>query len=134
MRTALELTSCVTARVKGRSMLPFYPPGMRILVRAPREGERLLGRVIVFERRGVLVSHRVVVDRGASLRCRGDANGHFEELSRSDVVGVVCRRRGSARVLDWVPSEAEHRLARGYRRFRRAGSRVRRIFLDRAAG
>jgi Peptidase S24-like len=88
-------TAGTTAWVEARgiSMRPLVPPGSRLLVefgaRAPRVGD-----VILFERRGGVVAHRIVGQRRRGdvieIVAKGDAEAHTDPpVAPSAVLGVV---------------------------------------------
>ncbi len=77
----------------GVSMEPTVPPGSRLLVDFSRRDARI-GEIVVFERRGAVVAHRVVATRGhgagLALIPKGDGEPYPDGAIRpADILGVV---------------------------------------------
>jgi hypothetical protein len=82
--------------VTGSSMFPCLQPGDVLEVRQPT-GAILAGEVVVFERNGRLVAHRVTGESGGKLITRGDRMRRCDEpVSAAEILGCVAaiERRG----------------------------------------
>jgi len=110
------LTSCGEARlpVGGSSMFPALRPGDLLDVR--RDATIQPGDLVVFERHGRLVTHRVIASNGTLVVTQGDRLRYPDEpVLSTDVLGRVERviRRGRParthkhRMLSWLLSRSE---------------------------
>ncbi len=72
----------VELRLRGRSMLPVLPPGVVLLLRSARGTDLEPGAVVVFERGGRMICHRVESVAGAPGDLRLTTRGVF--LDRAD--------------------------------------------------
>lgn len=74
----------------GESMLPALRPGDELLFGPLREGEPRLGQVVLWQRGGKLIAHRVVELRADGLVTAGDASVRADPaISRDALVGVL---------------------------------------------
>jgi hypothetical protein len=86
---------------RGVSMRPLVGPGGRVLVAFGASPTRI-GEIVVFERPGGIVAHRLVGSRRRDGReqliVKGDAEPYFDPpIERRDVLGVVRGVRRDAR-------------------------------------
>ena len=112
---------------RGVSMTPLSGPGGRMLVEFGARPTRI-GEIVVFERQGRIVAHRLVGTRRRSgveqLIVKGDAEAYFYlPIGRDDVLGVV---RASARRARSRPSPGPRRPLGAAHRERLALDRSRR--------
>jgi hypothetical protein len=81
-------------RLRGRSMLPVVPPGCSLTIRQAGAPDLVPGALVVFEREGRMICHRVEAVAGswpgAVLRTRGAfLRDDDEPVAASSLVGVV---------------------------------------------
>ena len=94
----------VELRLRGRSMLPLLPPGVVLVLRATRPGDLRPGALVVFERAGRLICHRIESAAGdgadARLTTRGTFLPHADApLTPAALVATVVGLRIGKRVV-----------------------------------
>lgn len=115
---------------RGTSMRPLVGPGGRMLVEFGATSSRI-GDIVVFERAGGIVAHRVVGrrvrDGREQLLVKGDAEAYFDPpIGHDDVLGVVrgLQRPGAAPLLLRGIGGRSSRVIAGVSRWTGRGARV----------
>ncbi|MGZ8501529.1 MAG: S24/S26 family peptidase [Candidatus Limnocylindrales bacterium] len=115
---------------RGVSMRPLVGPGGRMLVEFGASPTRI-GEIVVFERHGRIVAHRLVGSRRRGGReqliVKGDAEAYFDPpIGRDDVLGVVrgVRRDALGPVRRWGLDGRSARLIAGVSRWTGRGARL----------
>jgi len=92
----LRVSGRLWLRVRGTSMLPWLRPGDTVVVHPGGTSELGRGDLVVFARRGILVTHRVIQTRdkpeGMQLVTKGDACQDADDpIQKDELLGRVVR-------------------------------------------